>query len=49
VVHDAGARTCRRSIDDSGLLQGATFTLRLYCGSEPVALRSSRGVTWTVS
>ncbi|CAN5606535.1 hypothetical protein BH10ACT10_BH10ACT10_09910 [soil metagenome] len=47
VVYDADTPTCRRDIEDSGLLQGATFALRLICGGEPVVLRSFRGESWT--
>jgi hypothetical protein len=46
VVHDAGAPVCRRSIGDSGVLQGATFRLRLVCDGRPVVLRSRTGTTW---
>lgn len=47
VVHVAEAPTCRRSIDDSGVLQGATFRLRLICDGKPIVLRSRSGVTWS--
>lgn len=47
VVHVAGAPTCRRNIDDSGLLQGATFRLRLVCDGQPIVLRSRTGATWS--
>jgi hypothetical protein len=46
VVHTA-ARTCRRNLDDSGTLQGATFRLRLMCDGQPVILRSRTGATWS--
>lgn len=46
VVHDAGAAVCRRSVGDSGVLQGATFRLRLVCDGRPVVLRSRTGRTW---
>jgi hypothetical protein len=45
-VHDAGAPVCRRSNADSGVLQGATFRLRLVCAGDPVVLRSRTGETW---
>lgn len=48
-VYDAGASTCRRDIEDSGAMQGATFVLRLICAGKPVVLQSSRGETWTES
>jgi hypothetical protein len=47
VVHDAGAPVCRRRIDDAGLLAGRVFRLRLFCGGEPVVLRSRDGRSWT--
>jgi hypothetical protein len=47
VVHVAGAAGCRRSNDDSGVLQGATFRLRLICAGKPIVLRSSTGATWS--
>lgn len=47
VVHDAGAPVCRRRIDDSGLLAGGIFRLRLFCAGEPVVLRSRDGRRWT--
>ena len=44
VVHVAAGPTCRRRVDDSGLLQGATFRLRLFCDGRPVvALQPHRG------
>ena len=47
VVHDAGARVCRRSNGDSGVLQGATFELRLVCAGEPIVFRSRTGASWS--
>lgn len=47
VVHVAGALSCRRSIDYSEVLQGATFRFRLMCGGQPIVLRSRTGATWT--
>lgn len=47
VVHVASTASCRRSVDDSGVLQGATFRLRLVCDGQPIVLRSSTGATWT--
>ena len=47
VVHVADAPTCRRSIGDSGVLQGATFRLRLICDGKPIVLRSRTGATWS--
>lgn len=49
VVHVAAAPTCRRRIDDSGLLQGASFRLRLICDGQPIVLRSRTGATWSTS
>ncbi len=46
VVHVADAPTCRRRTGDSGVLQGATFRLRLICDGKPIVLRSRTGVTW---
>ncbi len=46
VVHVAAAPTCRRRNDDSDLLQGATFRLRLICDGKPLVLRSRTGATW---
>ncbi|MGD9959455.1 hypothetical protein [Nocardioides sp.] len=47
VVHEARTATCRRRLDDSGLLQGASFRLRLICDGRPIVLRSDDGATWT--
>ena len=47
VVHVAAGPTCRRRLDDSGVLQGAVFRLRLFCDGRPVVLRSRDGTTWT--
>ena len=47
VIHDAGAPVCRRSNGDSGVLQGATFELRLVCAGEPVVFRSRTGASWS--
>ena len=47
VVHVAGAPTCRRSVGDSGLLQGGTFRLRLMCDGQQIVLRSRTGATWS--
>jgi hypothetical protein len=47
VVHVADAPTCRRRIEDSEVLQGATFRLRLVCDGRPVVLRSRTGATWS--
>ena len=47
VVHVADAPTCRRSLGDSGVLQGATFRLRLICDGKPIVLRSRTGATWS--
>ncbi len=47
VVHVADASTCRRSTGDSGVLQGATFRLRLICDGIPIVLRSRTGATWS--
>jgi hypothetical protein len=47
VVHVAAAPTCRRSIGDSGVIQGATFRLRLICDGKPIVLRSRTGATWS--
>ena len=47
VVYDAGAPACRRTLDDSGLLQGATFRLRLICAGHPIVLRSRAGAAWS--
>ena len=32
---------------DSGVLQGATFRLRLMCDGRPIVLRSRTGATWS--
>lgn len=47
VVHVADAPTCRRRLGDSGLLQDATFQLRLMCDGQPIVLRSRTGATWS--
>lgn len=47
VVHIAAAPTCRRRIADSGVLQGATFRLRLICDDEAIVLHSRTGTTWS--
>jgi hypothetical protein len=47
VVHVAEGPTCRRRVEDSGLLQGATFQLRLVCDGRPIVLRSRTGATWS--
>ena len=47
VVHVAAGPTCRRRLDDSGVLQGAVFRLRLFCDGRPVVLRSRTGASWT--
>jgi hypothetical protein len=47
VVHDAGAPVCRRDDLDSGIVQGASFELRLFCDGKPVVLRSRTGESWT--
>ena len=47
VVHVAGGPTCRRRLGDSGLLQAATFRLRVICDGHAVVLRSSTGATWS--
>ncbi|WP_141015145.1 hypothetical protein [Nocardioides sambongensis] len=46
VVYVADGPTCRRSVGDSGVLQGARFRLRLVCDGTPVVLRSGTGATW---
>ena len=46
VVFDAGAPVCRRSVEDSGVLQGATFRLRLVCEGRPLILVSRDGASW---
>ncbi len=49
IVHVATASSCRRPIVDSGLLQGATFRLRLICDGQPIVLRSRTGASWSTS
>ena len=46
VVHVADGPTCRRRDLDSGLLQGATFRLRLVCDGQPIMLVSRTGRAW---
>ena len=47
VVHVADDPTCRRSNDDSAVVQGATFRLRLICDGRPILLRSRTGAAWS--
>ena len=47
VVYVADVPTCRRSNGDSGVLQGATFRLRLICDGKPIVLRSRAGASWS--
>ena len=47
VVHDAGAPSCRRKPGDSGLQQGRSFKLRLFCDGTPIVLRSHTGRAWS--
>jgi len=43
----ARGATCRRRNLDSGVLQGATFRLRLVCDGQLVELRSRTGAVWS--
>ena len=46
VIYTADGPTCRREVEDSGIVQGATFRLRRVCAGGPVVLRSGTGATW---